>query len=459
MSHMEKNLLNDIEMPAHKRSIRDIPIPETRKVVTDNTVSSDDSHAINLKKVRLEKTNKNIPATNPYNTTHHQEEPFFKEAHIKSGSGFSFKVPIILSVILLLVIFVFNFFHNADITVYPKNASAQVNTELAVVNSEDKKTEVELVYKTLEFTGDAKEDITASGEEYISEKASGVITIYNKYTTKSQSLIKNTRFEAPNGKIYRINETVSVPGYKTVSGEIKPGTLDVTVYADEPGDGYQNGLVDFTIPGFKGQPQYDTFYARGKTNITGGYVGTRKVVSEEQLKSAQAAVTEKLKAMLRQNLTDQLPSNLVVINSDDSAFVFEDFTREDKTDNVVTIKLKGFLPVKVVDKNKLSQKIAESSIGGSYVIGSPILVTNLSEMTMKLNENNTLSIIGNAKFVWQLDPKEMKQKIVGKKRNEAINMFSEFTGIDRVEVKISPLWKNSFPENTDRISVIQVLPN
>lgn len=460
MNHMEKNLLNDIEMPAHKRSIRDIPIPETRKTVSDSTLSADDSHAVNLRKVRLEKPAPKTHRNNPYNTTAPEaEETFFKEEHVKKTHRIGFKFPIIIVAVVAIVFFVFNLFQSAEITVYPKNASAQVNSELAIVDSENKKTEAELVYKTFEFTGDATEEITASGEEYVSEKASGTITVYNKYTTKGQSLIKNTRFEAPNGKIYRINETVTVPGYKTVAGEVKPGTLDVVVYADQPGAGYENGLVDFTIPGFKGQPQYDTFYGKAKTNITGGFVGTRKVVSAEQLKSAQNAVTEKLKNLLRQNLTDQLPTNLIAINSSDSAFVFEEFKREDKANDVVAIKLKGSLPVKVVDKNKLSQKVAETSIGGNYVIGSPILITNLNEMVMKLTENNTLMVSGNAKFVWQLDPKEMKQKIVGKNRTEAINTFSDFTGIDRVEVKISPLWKKYFPEDADRIEVIQVMPN
>lgn len=457
---MEKNLLNDVDMPAHKRSIRDIPIPETRRNVSDNSIENDDPHAINLKKIKLEKPVPKAKRNNPYNTTSPEpEENFFKESHVRTESHFGYKVPIITIAIVAVLFFLVNLFHSADVTVYPKNASAQVNAELAIVDSENKKSESELVYKTFEFTGDASEEITASGEEYVSEKASGTVTVYNKYTTKGQSLIKNTRFEAPNGKIYRINETVTVPGYKTVAGEVKPGTLDVVVYADQPGTGYENGMVDFTIPGFKGQPQYDTFYAKAKTNISGGFVGTRKVVSAEQLKAAQNAVTEKLKTQLRQNLIDQLPTNLIAINSDDSSFVFEDFAREDKANDAVSIKLKGSLPVKVVDKNRLSQKVAEASIGANYVIGSPILITNLQEMVMKLTDNNTLLVSGNAKFIWQLDPKEMKQKIVGKKKSEGISLFTEFTGIDRVEVKISPVWKKQFPDNVDKIEVIQVLPN
>ncbi len=455
---MEKKLSNESNTSSHKRSIRDIPIPETRRNTTDETFVEQDSFAINLKKVKLERPASHSKKNNPYNTTTVEtEEVFFKESHIKKSH--SYKIPVAIVLALVAIFFVMNLFHSAKITAYPKNASADVNADLAIVDAENKKTDSELVYKKFEFTGDVTEEVTATGEEYVSEKASGTITIYNEYTTKSQSLLKNTRFEAPNGKIYRIQETVSVPGYKTVGGEVKPGTLDVVVYADEPGTGYENGMVTFKIPGFKGQPQYDSFYAKSKTNIGGGFVGTRKVLSDEQLKSAQTAATEKLKALLRKNLSDQLPSNLIAVNSDDSAFVFEDFIREDKDGDKVLIKLKGSLPVKVVDKTKLSQKVAENSIGNNYVIGTPILITNLDEMSIKMKDESTISISGAAKFIWQLEPKELKQKTVGKNRTEAINIFADFAGIERVELKFFPLWKSRFPDDVDKIEVIQVLPN
>ena len=65
------------------------------------------------------------------------------------------------------------------------------------------------------------EIVEATAEKEVSQKASGKIIIYNNYSTVSQRLINNTRFEANSGKIYRINSSIVVPGYKKVDGKIK----------------------------------------------------------------------------------------------------------------------------------------------------------------------------------------------------------------------------------------------
>ena len=51
-------------------------------------------------------------------------------------------------------------------------------------------------------------------------KASGQIIVYNAYNDNNQKLIKNTRFETPDGKIYRIQASIIVPGTKVEEGKI-----------------------------------------------------------------------------------------------------------------------------------------------------------------------------------------------------------------------------------------------
>ena len=462
---MEKNLLNDVEVPAHKRSIRDIPIPQARKNTSDfSTTESHDVNAINLKNIKVSHPADTPPRkqyTNPYSTspTRTTGEDFFAPEHIQKKSRRGLLVSVSTIAVLVIGFFVVNLFHNANVTVYPKNAQSDIKAEIPILNNELKKNSSDLTYKVFEFRGEVSEDVAATGEEYVSEKASGKIIIVNEFATKSQNLIKNTRFEAPNGKIYRVQDNVTVPGYKLVSGKIIPGEIEVTVYADAAGTGYENGIVNFKIPSFKGQPQYDTLYAKSKTNMTGGFVGTRKVISAEQLKTAQDSIRLKLQENLQQNLKEQLPNNLIALDSTEEALQYDDIKRDESGKDGVKLTLAGTLKVKVVDKNKLSEKIAESAIGESYVIGSPILVTNLGDLKLKLLETEMLAVEGAAKFVWQIDEDGMKQKIASRNQLEAINMFSEFNGIDRVEINIFPMWINSFPEDTEKIEVTQVLPN
>jgi hypothetical protein len=92
--------------------------------------------------------------------------------------------------------------------------------------------------------------------------ASALMIVYNEYSTTPQRLIKNTRFESSSGLVFRIAETVEIPGYTVSDTSMVPGTVSVRVYADEPDPIYLIGPGDFTIPGFEGLPQEGKLYGR-----------------------------------------------------------------------------------------------------------------------------------------------------------------------------------------------------
>ena len=156
---------------------------------------------------------------------------------------------------------VFALFSGAKVIITPKQNRTLIDvSSVAVLDGSAEELSYEIM--TIEETSSKK--IAATGREEIEEKASGRIVIFNDFNTSSQRLIKNTRFETSEGLIYRINKSVVVPGQKTEDGEKVPGSVEVTVYADEAGEGFNIGLMDFTIPGFKGSPRFAKFYARSK---------------------------------------------------------------------------------------------------------------------------------------------------------------------------------------------------
>jgi len=115
--------------------------------------------------------------------------------------------------------------------------------------------------------------IKAVGIEKIEKKATGKIKIFNVFSSKSQTLVASTRFETADGKIYRISNSVTVPGSVSQGNKVIPGAVSVNVLADQAGEQYNIGLTDFTIPGFKETSKYEKFYARSETEMTGGFVG------------------------------------------------------------------------------------------------------------------------------------------------------------------------------------------
>ena len=69
-----------------------------------------------------------------------------------------------------------------------------------------------------------KKTYPATGEEIIGQEVVGEVIIINNYT-KNQPLVATTRLLSPDGKLYRLKETVNVPA---------GGTVKAAVYADEP---------------------------------------------------------------------------------------------------------------------------------------------------------------------------------------------------------------------------------
>src|SRR3989338_4190473 len=126
--------------------------------------------------------------------------------------------------------------------------------------------------------------------------AGGVVPVSTAYSPASQRLIANTRFEAPDGHIYRIRDSVTVPGMK----QGVAGTVSATLYADSPGPAYnKSGGVSFTIPGFKNDPRDAKITARSEGALSGGFVGDETVVAPADLAAAKAALQKQMDGAVR----------------------------------------------------------------------------------------------------------------------------------------------------------------
>ena len=106
-------------------------------------------------------------------------------------------------------------------------------------------------YFSLNKSGSKIFTVEGENKEVIS-KASGYIEIYNAYGAASQKLVAQTRFETKEGKIFRIQNSIIVPGAKMISGSLTPSSIRAKVVADSAGEEYNIGSSYFTIPGFKG---------------------------------------------------------------------------------------------------------------------------------------------------------------------------------------------------------------
>lgn len=366
-------------------------------------------------------------------------------------------------VILLLGVGALYFFAGAELTVVPKQATAFVDgTFPGVKTGASSSTPVGVLpYDVLTLQDTQTQNLPATGEENASVPASGHVVVYNNYSTAPQKLIKNTRFSTPEGLIFRIHDSISVPGQTTSGGTKVPGSVEVAVYADEAGEKYNIGLTDFTVPGFKGTPQYEGFYARSKTAMTGGFVGTRKTVSTTSLESAKVSIQD----ALRKKLTDESKSKIPEGYTMPAGGIFVTFDEPTQTSDGtnVVVSIQGTLHGIIVQTNDLAALIAKKNVP-SYD-DSPVVLKNpdgvsvspvIDPATTDPWNSGTLNfaVKGTAEIEWSIDTTKLASDLAGKSENALNTILTGYPGIERARAVFRPVWRSSFPTKASDIKIL-----
>ncbi|MBI2100405.1 MAG: hypothetical protein HYT47_00030 [Candidatus Vogelbacteria bacterium] len=370
----------------------------------------------------------------------------------------------VLIIFLPLVYFVSQSFAEAVVTVKPKQAVLTLDDTLrAVTRPSDDLTrpEAPIGYETMTVQATDSVTVTAGEKKAVSLRASGQITVFNRYSSRPQKLIANTRFEAASGKIYRIKDEIMVPGYEFVDGKLKPGELAVTVYADKPGAEYNGEVKDLTIPGFKGEARYDKITARGLAAMAGGFVGERLTVSDPAKEAAEQELRSRLEHSLAEEARAALPDGFLTFP--EARFIkFQSRVKEGLTGSSnLTLELEGELTTLIFSRQELSRSLAARRLADYD--GAEVAVINFDELTVRLFDRDSfdpvtsrearLHFIGEARLVWQFELATLKRALAGASKNDYQAVFLKFPSIASAEVSIQPPWLKRFPADPSKITV------
>jgi len=413
-----------------------------RKVSVDRTLRP-------RRRERVRETNKDIDENLPPKSHHTR----------KTSSRFGLWVIAVVS--LLILIFGFSFiFSGVKIVVTPKQRTVLVDAEFNAYKNPGVN---ELGYEIMTVEREGSQEVTASGEEFVEEKASGKIIIYNDYSSSNQRLIKNTRFETPEGLVYRINNSTTVPGRKTEDGKAVPGSIEVTVYADEGGEKYNIGLTDFTIPGFKGDPRYNDFYAHSKTEMTGGFVGEKKVISEADEELARSEIQKNLKVLLLKDVFSQKPEGFEIY--EDGIFVTFTSLPDGEDGNRVSVREKAVLYGVLFEQKAFAQFIAQNTVAGFEEEEVEILdpstlifaILEKDQVEPWIGEEFSFKLGGKAHIVWSFKSDSLKEDLAGKAKGALQTVLTGYPSIDEAQIVLRPFWRQTFPDNIKDIKVTTII--
>ena len=387
-----------------------------------------------------------------------EERPFVEELEMEKikKSRFLFKFLVLVFILALLGAFgviALNRISTAAVNISPYRESLEINSRIrAYANAAATGLSFEVAQLDAEEIGQVAATGISSGGQY----ASGKITVYNNYSSAPQKLITNTRFQTSDGKIYRIKGAIVVPGM---------GMTEATVYADQPGEEYNIGPTDFTVPGLKGGPRFEKVFAKSKSAMSGGSSGNSRVVKKEDIESARISVNEKIKNRLTEMLSKQKTEDYLLFPSAVKIEYVENPNNPkvgDSSSRSMTFKVKGLATGYLFKKDALSKALVENN-AGKFTVKDPkndvIAVNNLESLDFNLisadvkKKEVTVNLKGKADFVWAVDTAKLLEELMNYKGKDYNFVFQNYPAIHEANIVQSPKWWTKFPKNKNKVKV------
>lgn len=284
-------------------------------------------------------------------------------------------------------------------------------------------------------------------------KAKGKIKISNNYSSDAQSLVATTRFESTSGKIYRIQETISVPGN---------GSVEAEVVADGSGESYNMTEGNFTIPGFKGSEKYEKFSASIVNPITGGggsessSSGTFIRADEETLRARGA---EEAKRVFSESIE----------NTEGDKYVFVEGLQVERVSETGVPKV-GTVPGEyqysaifkvtafATSKESVSKAVLKN-IRSEYdgITFAPV-EQDLSFTDFTLTENNTKASMKahlETTLAATLSEEKIKADLRGKAASDLENFTTAHPEVKSLSISFTPAWAlKRIPSNQNKIELV-----
>ncbi len=354
-----------------------------------------------------------------------------------------------------------------ELTIYPEFREPNVSAEFtAFPNKRDDALYYELM--TLEATGEAQ--VKASGQVQMQEQAKGMIEII-KTTPGAERLIKNTRFRTPSGLVYRIQESVVVPGaVKDSSGATVPGTIQAEVFADEIGEEYNVGAgTRFDIPGFQENnltELYNSIYAENRAPFTGGFDGPQFQIDQNELSTARQALQIQLRDTLLARIETERPADFVAFK-DAVTITYNELPAVEYGQDLVTIREQAVLQIPLFQKDVFGAFLTGETVptyeDGPVRIDNPDVLTfsyssaTTSSSVIANEPSLTFKLTGKPLLIWEYDVEGLKKDLAGLPKTAINNAITAYPGIEGARVRITPFWKRTFPDTAEEIHIIEEL--
>ncbi|MEI7890892.1 MAG: hypothetical protein WCI36_02890 [bacterium] len=334
--------------------------------------------------------------------------------------------------------------------------SLTANTEIAKV--EGSKLPLRIIDKeeTQTFPYETKGVGTTSGK-----KAHGSLAIFNEYDSSAQTLVASTRFESSDGKIFRLNKNVIVPGSTTVDGQVRAGSVVAEVTADQAGSSFNIDAASFSIPGFKDSPKFAKFSAKSTEKMIGGGDdggAAAGVVTQQDLDSAKQKAQTAMKEKILESINVDLKDKEVSLSQAQQVIISKTTTTARIGDTLGTF---NYVVTASARALVFSEGDVRKAVDGSIALDAQNKdnkrdISKIEYGTADADfEKNTLDLKVHAEITDTPNIKtdEIKGQILGKNDEQLGVFLKKYSTIKNVNIEFWPTFISRIPQYGQRVTV------
>ncbi len=370
-----------------------------------------------------------------------------------SGSFFLIMIGLILLAMASIYVLVDP---KLEIKIKPKISEFQVNAKVLCALSQNDKNALFIPLQELEVSQNLAQEMAVSKKDG-SQKARGVITLYNEYSNQAESFVLGTKFVDADGKIFSTLEKVVVPG-KKANGD--PGTANVKVEAIEAGAQYNIAPTTFSIPKLRSTVYYTKFYGKSAQAMKGGSDGEVFSLSQDDIDAAKKMLEDKAYEKAKDYLTEKYPGYEILVDSIDYKAEYPDYSKElgssiDKFICQGTVKING-LGIKKNDIDDFAKNYIKNNISKQKKTIEKTLKITLSPHDVNTQDKTARLVIDmSIDSYFDIDFQGLKKTILGLKKSDLPEFIMGGNGekIESVEIDLKPFWRNDAPKKTGDIDI------
>lgn len=387
---------------------------------------------------------------------------FSLTARSAGGSSMPKKVAVGILMVAIVVLgsVVYAITGSAHVAIEPvgKPLDTQIAVQASDTTSAVDDTFLKIPGQLLEVEKTGTNTVPATGKRDVASKARGKITVTNEFSSTSQALVATTRFQSPDGKVFRTLQSITVPGSRVVAGKTVAGTKVVDVIADKPGPDYNIAAGKFVIVAFVEKGDNDKagqFYGVANQPMSGGASGPSSVVTQTDYDTAQFAAIADFKNQIKDALAAQGSSLQILDGVDPVMEEAQSSSRVDDAAESVTATAKGTLKTIGIKGSDLTDLIRANILKKDRLVVIPEKL-EITYSDIKFNSDlSTLNFTVNIKGTGYepVDTDAVKRDIEGKNTASIRDYFNDKAGIQSAAVTLSPFWVREVPKNPAKINV------